>query len=80
MIEKFDGGPVGLDTLAAATGEEPQTIEDVYEPFLMQLGFIARTPRGRIVLKGAYEHLGYAYGNKTMERNLLNWNSGEHND
>ncbi|MBR2349335.1 MAG: Holliday junction branch migration DNA helicase RuvB [Clostridia bacterium] len=80
MIEKFDGGPVGLDTLAAATGEEPQTIEDVYEPFLMQLGFIARTPRGRIVLKGAYEHLGYTYGNKAVERNLLNWNSGDHND
>nr|WP_330382010.1 Holliday junction branch migration DNA helicase RuvB [Thermotalea metallivorans] len=57
IIEKFDGGPVGLDTLAAATGEERNTIEDVYEPFLLQLGFIQRTPKGRIVTKLAYEHL-----------------------
>lgn len=56
MIEKFDGGPVGLDTLAASTGEENTTIEDVIEPYLLQLGFIARTPRGRIVLRPAYEH------------------------
>ena len=56
MIEKFDGGPVGLDTLAASTGEESTTIEDVIEPYLLQLGFIARTPRGRIVLRPAYEH------------------------
>ncbi len=56
MIEKFGGGPVGLDTLAASTGEESTTIEDVIEPYLLQLGFIARTPRGRVVLKGAYEH------------------------
>ncbi|MEG1612782.1 MAG: Holliday junction branch migration DNA helicase RuvB [Clostridia bacterium] len=59
MIEKFGGGPVGLDTLSAAGGEEANTIEDVYEPYLMKLGFIARTPRGRVALKGAYEHLGY---------------------
>ncbi len=58
MIEKFKGGPVGLDTLAAATNEESNTIEDVYEPYLIQLGFIARTPRGRVVLPAAYEHLG----------------------
>jgi Holliday junction DNA helicase RuvB len=58
MIEKFGGGPVGLDTLAASTGEEDITIEDVIEPFLLQLGFISRTPRGRIVLPAAYEHLG----------------------
>lgn len=58
MIEKFGGGPVGLDTIAATTGEDSGTIEDVYEPYLLQLGFIARTPRGRICLKGAYEHLG----------------------
>ncbi len=58
MIEKFGGGPVGLDTLAASTGEEDITIEDVIEPFLLQLGFISRTPRGRIVLPKAYEHLG----------------------
>ena len=61
MIEKFDGGPVGLDTLAASTGEEAVTIEDVYEPFLMQLGFIARTARGRVVLPAAYKHLGVPY-------------------
>ena len=58
MIEKFGGGPVGLETLAAATGEDANTIEDVYEPYLLQLGFIARTPRGRICLKGGYEHMG----------------------
>ena len=58
IIEKFDGGPVGIDTLAASTGEERVTIEDVYEPYLMQLGFIKRTPRGRIVMRRAYEHLG----------------------
>lgn len=59
MITKFSGGPVGLETLAAATGEESGTIEDVYEPYLLQLGFIARTPRGRIVLPCAYQHLGF---------------------
>lgn len=58
IIEKFAGGPVGLDTLAAATGEEAVTIEDVYEPFLLQLGFINRTPRGRVAMPGAYQHLG----------------------
>jgi Holliday junction DNA helicase RuvB len=58
IIEKFSGGPVGLDTLAAATGEEAVTIEDVYEPYLMQLGFISRTPRGRVAMPGAYRHLG----------------------
>ena len=58
MIEKFGGGPVGLETLAAATGEDANTIEDVYEPYLLQLGFIARTPRGRMCLKGGYEHMG----------------------
>lgn len=57
MIEKFDGGPVGIDTLAAATGEEAVTIEDIIEPFLLQLGFLARTPRGRVVLPAAYKHL-----------------------
>ena len=57
IINKFNDGPVGLETLSAITGEEPNTIEDVYEPFLMQLGFIARTPRGRICLPLAYEHL-----------------------
>ena len=58
MIDKFGGGPVGLDTLAASTGEDANTIEDVYEPYLLQLGFIQRTPRGRICTAAAYEHLG----------------------
>ena len=57
IIQKFGGGPVGLDTLAASTGEEADTIEDVYEPFLMQLGFIQKTPRGRKVTNLAYRHL-----------------------
>lgn len=59
MIVKFDGKPVGLETLAATINEDAGTIEDVYEPYLLQLGFIARTPRGRVILKGGYEHLGY---------------------
>ncbi len=58
IIEKFGGGPVGLDTLAACIGEEPDTIEDVYEPYLLQLGFINKTPRGRMTTRLAYEHLG----------------------
>ncbi|AVX31964.1 MULTISPECIES: Holliday junction branch migration DNA helicase RuvB [unclassified Carboxydocella] len=58
IILKFGGGPVGLDTLAASTGEEATTIEDVYEPFLLQLGFIQRTPRGRVATQLAYRHLG----------------------
>lgn len=66
MIEKFDGGPVGLDTLAASTDEERETIEDVYEPFLLQLGLINRTPRGRMVTRLGYEHLGKIYINKNM--------------
>lgn len=56
MIKNFGGGPVGLDTLAATIGEEPNTIEDVYEPYLMQLGYIARTPRGRVVTQAGYKH------------------------
>ena len=59
MIVRFDGRPVGLDTIAAATGEDATTIGDVYEPYLMQLGFIARTPRGRIVMPAGYRHMGY---------------------
>ncbi len=58
IIEKYSGGPVGLDTLAAALGEEAVTIEDVYEPYLMQIGFLTRTSRGRCVTKAAYDHLG----------------------
>ena len=60
MIEKFSGRPVGLDTIAAATGDDATTIEDVYEPYLIQLGFIARTPRGRVVMPLGYRHMGYA--------------------
>jgi Holliday junction DNA helicase RuvB len=58
IIEKFDGGPVGLDTIAAAASEDADTITDVYEPYLLQLGFIDRTPRGRVATRRAYEHLG----------------------
>lgn len=61
IIDKFAGGPVGLDTLAASTGEEAGTIEEVYEPYLLQLGFINKTPRGRVATKLAYEHLGLRY-------------------
>lgn len=64
MIRSFGGGPVGLDTLAAATGEERTTIEDVYEPYLLQLGFINRTPRGRVVTEGAYRHFGIEIDNR----------------
>ena len=59
MIEKYKGGPVGLETISATIGEEADTIEDVYEPYLIQIGFIARTLRGRMVLPPAYAHLGY---------------------
>ena len=58
MIQHYGGGPVGLDTIAAVIGEEAVTIEDVYEPYLMQIGFLSRTPRGRVVLPAAYRHLG----------------------
>ncbi|MEY8304651.1 Holliday junction branch migration DNA helicase RuvB [Anaerosalibacter bizertensis] len=61
MIDNFNGGPVGLDTVSAATGEERTTIEDVYEPYLLQIGFLNRTPRGRIVTKRAYEHFNIPY-------------------
>lgn len=66
MIQKFSGGPVGVDTLAVAIGEEAETIEDVYEPYLIQLGYIQRTPRGRIVTKLGYEHFGIA-----MEQDII---------
>jgi Holliday junction DNA helicase RuvB len=59
IIEKFDGGPVGLTTIAAAVGEDAGTLEDVYEPYLMQQGFLDRTPRGRVATPGAYKHFGY---------------------
>ena len=59
IIERFKGGPVGLDALASSIGEETMTLEDVYEPYLLQIGFINRTPRGRVVTEKAYQHLGY---------------------
>jgi Holliday junction DNA helicase RuvB len=68
IIENYGGGPVGLDTLAATINEESVTLEDVYEPYLMQMGFIMRTPRGRCVTKRAYEHLGIEYyGQEQLE-------------
>ena len=67
IIDKFNGGPVGLDTLSAATGEESNTIEDVYEPYLLQLGFIARTPRGRVALPNAYKHLNKEFSDSRQK-------------
>ena len=61
IIEKFNGGPVGLDTIAAAISEDPDTIMDIYEPYLLQLGFLERTPRGRTATPSAYRHLGLPY-------------------
>ena len=61
LIEKYQGRPVGLESLATTLGEEPETIEDVYEPYLIQMGFVSRTPRGRIAMPLAYKHLGYSY-------------------
>jgi Holliday junction DNA helicase RuvB len=58
IVEKYDGGPVGVETVAVSVSEDPETVEDVYEPFLMQLGFLSRTPRGRVATKLAYDHLG----------------------
>jgi len=66
IIEKFEGGPVGLDSVAAATSEEKDTISDIYEPYLMQIGFLARTPKGRIATKEAYKHLKIKGPQKTL--------------
>ena len=65
MINKFGGGPVGLETIAASISETRETIEDIYEPFLLQLGFIVRTPRGRVVTKAGYEHMGVLFPKST---------------
>jgi Holliday junction DNA helicase RuvB len=67
IIVKFEGGPVGITTIAAATSEEPDTVEDVYEPYLLQLGFLQRTPRGRVATRLAYEHLGLPYPEERAE-------------
>ena len=71
MIDKFGGGPVGLDTLAAALGEERDTIEDILEPFLIQQGFLMRTPRGRVVTAHAYRHFGLATTSSTLGGDLF---------
>ncbi len=70
LIEKFDGGPVGLSTIAAATSEEQATIEEVYEPYLLKLGLLERTPRGRTATKKAYEHLDFNYPKENQEKLL----------
>ena len=71
IIDKFNGGPVGLNTIGTAVGEQPGTIEEVYEPFLVQEGFIMRTPRGREATPKAYQHLGKEI-NKKDQKNLFN--------
>ncbi|QQK75650.1 Holliday junction branch migration DNA helicase RuvB [Salicibibacter cibarius] len=65
LVDKFAGGPVGIDTMAAVVGEEAETIEDVYEPYLLQIGFLQRTPRGRVVAPSAYEHFGWSEKGKS---------------
>ncbi len=73
IIDRFDGGPVGLDTIAACINEDADTVTSVYEPYLLQLGFLERTPRGRVVTKLAYEHLGVSY-DKHYQAHLSLWN------
>lgn len=70
MIEQFNGGPVGLETMAAATGEDTQTIEEVYEPYLMQISYLQRTPRGRVATPAAYKHLGFNPPNEQLSLRL----------
>jgi Holliday junction DNA helicase RuvB len=76
IIEKFGGGPVGLDTIAACISEEPDTIMDVYEPYLIQMGFLGRTPRGRVATRRAYEHLGIPCPDAALQPGLF---SGDDN-
>jgi len=76
LIDKFGGGPVGLETLAAAIGEEKDTIEDAFEPYLIQVGYLNRTPRGRVATPLAYEHFGRSKGtippdDRGKQHNLL---------
>ncbi len=73
IIEKFQGGPVGLETIAAAISEEADTIMDVYEPYLLQLGFLERTPRGRVATPLAYQHLGLLYPKKDESAQPTLW-------
>ncbi|MBL8097569.1 MAG: Holliday junction branch migration DNA helicase RuvB, partial [Anaerolineales bacterium] len=70
IIEKYNGGPVGLNTIAASISEEQDTIMDVVEPYLLQLGFLDRTPQGRVATKSAYEHLGLEYREEGQQRLL----------
>lgn len=73
LIDKFQGGPIGLETLATVVCEEKNTLEDVYEPFLIQSGFLTRTPRGRMATKNAYEHFGRSLpGNMKRQPTLFN--------
>ena len=67
LIDKFNGGPVGIDSLSSSLGEERHTIEDVYEPYLVQEGYIVRTARGRVATKAAYEHMGRAWTGNQKE-------------
>ena len=71
IIEKFEGGPVGINTIAAAVGEDASTIEEVYEPFLVQNGFLQRTPRGRVATAIAYRHFGYTPPNDSNQQSLF---------
>ncbi len=77
IVEKFGGGPVGLETLAAATSEEPDTVMDVYEPYLLLLGFIQRTQRGRVATRRGYDHLGVPYPHDGQEQQPPLWEPGE---
>ena len=77
MANKFGGGPCGLETLAATINEDANTIEDVYEPYLLQLGFIARTPRGRVLLRAGYEHIGLTMPKDKMEQYIAYENKNE---
>jgi Holliday junction DNA helicase RuvB len=75
IIDKFSGGPVGLETLAAALSEDAETIEDVYEPYLMQEGYLKRTPRGRVATEHAYRHIG-----RTPPTGATLWNGAQPED
>lgn len=76
IIQKFNGGPVGIDTISASISEERATIEDICEPYLMQIGFISRTPRGRIATKAAYDHLGAIWSKETVQDELFEGDNG----
>ena len=79
LIEQFKGGPVGLDTIAAATGEDAKTIEEVYEPYLLQIGYLNRTPRGRVAMEAAYQHLGLKITVSQHRRQLSIFSPENHN-